>query len=854
MITFLFRTTALALALPPLTATAFAQDGPEGEADDVIVVRSSPIRDSQAAAIAAKRNADNVVDIIAADTIGRFPDQNLADSLGRVPGLAIERDQGQARFINFRGAPFRYTSIAFDSIDVLGAEDGRTPRFDAFPSVITSQIEVNKAITPDMPGSSVAGFININTFNPFDREGFGFSAEVGQGNQELGDVGIDKYNGRISFSNDKVGVLVFGSHNLRGRITDNREYEPTELEDGSIIPNNLDFRSYRGEREDNAYGGTLEVRPNDANRLFFSTLFSEFIDREERNQFEFDITDGRQATTGDASLPAADTGYEPFILVSRLLEDGEYTNSTFTNTLGWDIEHGDWTIESRLNYTETKNKTDLPIPFSAGGQVAGSYDVTDILDPQLTLFDPFTMDPLADINDLEYAVDFLLYFAGQLDSEAWKAKVDASREMTLLGDDATVKFGAQLDFREAEGGSALVQDFVTFAVAGIDPANFATSRPWSSDFSNTINGTDYDNAALGRAISEAGVGFPEFDPDSAISVEENIYAAYGMVTFDKDWGSLIVGARIEATDFETTGNQIVDGAISAVEASNDYVHVLPSLHLNVDMSENTKARFSVTSGVSRPNYNELRASVAIDPTETPFQADGGNPNLDAEFAWGFDGALEWYFAEASLFSIGGFARFIDNVIYPDSVVIEDGSFLAPGLIPDGTSVARNSFFNGENGELYGLEVNFIGQATFLPGPLSGLGATANVTLLDSSFDAPTRPDGSFSLPGTSNLVYNASVFFEKYGISARVNYQYRDEWLSTTENDSLTEFWGETERVDASIRYQVPSKFLGTTVTLFADGNNLTDERDLRFINSPSTPNQYEGFGRRYTAGIRVDY
>ena len=67
-------------------------------------VTGTPIRDSQAAAIEAKRNANNVVDILAADTIGRFPDQNLADSLGRVPGLAIERDQGQARYINFRGA------------------------------------------------------------------------------------------------------------------------------------------------------------------------------------------------------------------------------------------------------------------------------------------------------------------------------------------------------------------------------------------------------------------------------------------------------------------------------------------------------------------------------------------------------------------------------------------------------------------------------------------------------------------------------------------------------------------------------------------------------------------------------
>ena len=134
---------------------------------EIVTVTAAPIRDSQQAAFDAKKFADNYVEIISADTIGRFPDQNLADSLGRLPGLAIERDQGQARYINLRGAPFRYTSIAFDGIDVPGAENGRIPRFDSIPSVITRKVEVNKAILPSMPGESVAGFINIETFSPF---------------------------------------------------------------------------------------------------------------------------------------------------------------------------------------------------------------------------------------------------------------------------------------------------------------------------------------------------------------------------------------------------------------------------------------------------------------------------------------------------------------------------------------------------------------------------------------------------------------------------------------------------------------------------------------------------------------
>jgi outer membrane receptor protein involved in Fe transport len=98
------------------------------------------------------------------------------------------------------------------------------------------------------------------------------------------------------------------------------------------------------------------------------------------------------------------------------------------------------------------------------------------------------------------------------------------------------------------------------------------------------------------------------------------------------------------------------------------------------------------------------------------------------------------------------------------------------------------------------------------------------------------------------------VFYEKFGISARLNYQYRSDWLSTTENESLNEFWGATERVDASIRYSIPEFADGLAITLFADANNITNERDLRYVNSPATPNQYEGFGARYMFGVRVDY
>lgn len=789
--------------------------------------------------------------MITADTIGRFPDQNLADSLGRVPGLAIERDQGQARFINFRGAPFRFTSIAFNGIDVPGAENGRIPRFDSFPSTITSGIRINKAITADMPGEAVAGFIDIETASPFDRDGFFVSAEAGLGRQELGGVGTERLNGRIGYSNDSFGILVFGSHNSRGRITDNREYELSiDGATGGILPDNLDFRSYRGEREDNSYGGELEVRPSDNVSIYARSIFSEFIDREERNQYDFDILDGSEIT-GAPFTP--DVGFQPVVLVSRLLEDGVYENSTWTNTVGADLLLGDWEASSSVSYIETTNDTFLPLPLSVGGTAAVQYDVTDILNPQVNLFETGTMSPIG-INDVEFAATLGLIFANSLDTENWKFKLDFARpETDFLGGITTIKVGAQVDLRSATGGDTLV--FGGFPDS-VDIGSFNTGTPWSTDFDNTIGGTDFDNVGLIAAWDAAVGGLTaEFDPDSIIAIDENIFAAYASFETEFSWGSLVFGARVEATDFSTTGNQVdPDGVLTPIVVDNNYVHVLPNAHLNVDFTENLKFRTSFSTGVSRPTYSQLRGSISVDPTDTPAVASGGNPNLDAEFAYGADASLEYYFAPGSLISVGGFFRIIDNVLYSAATTISDGSTIAPGLVDPGTPLALNSFFNGTDGRLSGAEFNFVGQATFLPSPLDGFGATANLTLLSSRFTAPLLGGQQFRLPGTSDTVFNASLYFEKFGISARINYQFRDDWLSTTENEALNEFWASTERVDASIRYTVPEFADGLAVTLFADANNITDERDLRFENTIATPNQLEGFGARYMFGLRVDY
>ncbi len=823
MVVFKQQQLALAIALSLGSTAGIAAEAPTDKAEmfEEVVVTATPIRDSQKAAIMAKREADNFVDVISADTIGRFPDQSLAESLARVPALAVERDQGQARYVNFRGAPSRYTALSFNGLQLPGAENGRTPRFDSFPSVITRKITANKAIMPNMPGEAVSGYIDIETFDPFSQEGFATSLDMGMGEQKLGGGEIEHQSARLSWSNNNWGVLGYYSHNSREQVTDNREMDlELDAASGQRIAHELDFRSYLVEREDEAYGGRLEYRFDDGmTRIFAASQYNEFTDHELRNQYIFDLT--------AAGTPApGDQGSVPVVVIDRMLQDGNYGNSTESHTLGADFEVADWLVETRINLAETENYVGIPIIRSAGGVIYGaSYDVSDLEDPALELN--------GDLSDVSFAADIALPIDSLLVNESTKYKLDATREVSLFGVENTVQVGFQYDDRESEFKSS--NGFVY--LSGIDVNSFNTGKAWDSDFDHGVGGTYYDNAGLLAAWKASGT-YPA--PDWVTSdIDEDITSAYAMTTSHFGWGSLVYGARVEHTEFEVQA----EGS----KAGRSYTNVLPSIHWNYNLTEEQKLRASVTTGISRPTYTELHPEPNILAIRRSISE--GNPDLDEEKTWGLDLSYEWYIGDSSLFSAGAFYRDIDNVIYSEGRTVdasdpEYGNF-------EGYTLTE--VFNGKDGELKGVELNLIAHAEdFFDNSLHGFGISGNIAAVDSEFT--TLQGATLSLPGTSDLTYNASLFYENEAFSLRLNYQYRDSFLTTAEGNDA-EYWDEQERLDLSMRYSLPESLVGdTNVSLYLNANNLTDAVDSRYVGSEATPNQVERYGRRLMAGVRVTF
>ena len=817
----------------------------QGQEVEEIIVTGKAIKESQMAAIEAKRQAINVADIISADAIGRFPDVNLSDALGRLPGISIERDQGQARYVSFRGTPKRYTTTAFNGINIPGVENGRIPRFDSYPAVITSQVVANKAITADMPGESISGFINIKTFRPSDVDGLSFSAEIGMGEQDQGGGDTSKENLRVSYSNDDFGFVVYGSASNNEQITDNRE--PTYGgSKGAQTPDRIDYRSYKVERESEAFGGTFEKYLENGGRIFLTSLNTEFLDNEERNDFRVYVSDGTP-TTGSGYTGSA----------RRLFNDARYVNKTEMNTLGIDTSLGEWDIEAQVSKIDTTFDTHMPIGyFIGGGQLTNlSYDISDPQNP-IVNFD-------GTYRDIDYPVKLLVDAIGGLYTETEQIKIDISRENSR----GELKFGLQYDDRVATGGGATLATVSNEKgyPTECDPkdymlGDFATPRD------NSVGAFYTDNPALYECIKNSGRTRSDFPDDEKIDIEEVLFAAYIMQTFEMDWGSIVAGLRIEDTEYETNGfrlatvsaddigyGNIATGAKEALSVKRSYTNYLPSLHVNYDMAEDVKLRLSYSTGISRPSYIESRAAASINDISQTIT--GGNPFLKEEESWGIDAAFEWYYDEASLFSVTVFYREIDNVISESNEKI-DGTLYSDQAIP-GELWDLSAFGNGKDGELQGLEISLNARLdNYIDGFFSGFGASINLALIESEY---TTPEGKvFALPGQSDTNYNASIFYEDHGFSARLTYRYRSEWLDETETGAVFNLGGGVysaaqNRLDASVRYDLEA-LTGQKASIFADFNNITDESDMRYTAKRWNVNQVESFGRHFLAGVRYAF
>ncbi len=124
----------------------------------------------EAEAVNRERSADNIVQVLPADVIRSLPNANLADALGRLPSVTLERDEGEGKYVQVRGTEPRLTNTTIDGINVPSPESGvRQIKFDAIPADLVESVEINKTLQANMDADGIGGSINLVTKTASER-------------------------------------------------------------------------------------------------------------------------------------------------------------------------------------------------------------------------------------------------------------------------------------------------------------------------------------------------------------------------------------------------------------------------------------------------------------------------------------------------------------------------------------------------------------------------------------------------------------------------------------------------------------------------------------------------------------
>lgn len=913
--------TSLALILP---AQLLAQEAPaaaEG-GDEIIVTGSRPIAESEAAALAAQRNADSLVTVAASDSVGRLPDQNIAQAAGRLPGIAIERDQGQARYISLRGAPNYWTTLSFDGINVVSPE-GRDARFDSIPSAIASMIVVSKAVTPDMPGETVSGNVNIITRSAFDYKGRRVAGKAGLGFAELGDQREYEaslvLSDRFAVGSGEMGVVVSGSFFERNMVTDNFEIDWERVTQDTRPDNATRFwaretenKLYRLTRRNWSVSSRFDWQPDSDNKIMLQTIYTIFSDDEARDNFIFDMDDRQgdlvpntaacattpnptPTTTGYADVCIGNTpqrGTVYGIDINQRSTLRAFRQSIYTNTLSGEHRFGDgWQLNWLGNYTQSKDDRSVvgearwESPSTRTLRPTISYDFTN---PNLNTPALFTTVQLSTptrftAGSRETAIDNFtkpltsLRVLDAIDTtDAYTGKLVISRDTQLFGGEATIKAGFQFDQRTkiADEREILLNNATQFGLAGM-PTNyldFSIQQPFLGALPMGYTFRYFDIKKMETA-SQAARGNLATRPltGNNYDVREQIYAGFLMGTLRYDWGSLVGGVRIEHLKNRGIAQATIGTVTGLVTAEADQTLAFPSLHLNYNIDDSKKLRLSFNSGAARADYDQLRPNVVVNDANQSIS--GGNPAVEPERAYGVDAYLEWYVRPQGYLMVGAFYKRVEDVLYTQRRTFGSNALDTAGV--DRSGYIFSGITNGGSGRIFGVEaaaqlqIEPWTQQLGLPEWMGGFGITANVTVNDSRVTKPavgTIPDRRVRLPGTSDLVYNAGVYYEKYGLSMRLQYQRRSKWLDGIADD-LTDagdtYWAADDEMDFSARYAFnanyeiyfdASNLLNNPGRRFSDPGNLLRASGVAAADSSGQTIEWEQFGRRFSAGVRITF
>jgi TonB-dependent receptor len=785
----------------------------------------------QAKALNQQKTADNIKNVVAADQIGRFPDPNAAEALQRVPGVNIERDQGEGRYVLIRGLSPSFTNMNVNGEQIPSPEaDVRYVALDAIPSDQLASMEISKTLTPDLDGDAIGGSVNLITRTAQSSKP-AISGSLVSGYNNL----MGKFNGQGSLSygqrflNNKLGVMLNASYYTNNLGSDNWERDLDGSTDGSN--HRFELRDYELTRTRTGLSSTIDYKFNNRHEIYGRTLYTRFTDREWRRTYYFN--------------PAEEE-------IERSVKDRFEEQVIGSYNIGAKHTFNKFLLDYEVSYSNAFQNTpyDNEVTFIAGTASAVEFNSTF---PKLTSPEY--------LNNSLYEFDQLEMGSTMAKDENITGKINITIPYHVGTGNGSIKFGGKTRSKtksytinankfENLGGVPNLNEFE----GGLTDKNFLKGEyklASNADIGKVIthfnqNPSMYELQVEDKTIDEA---LESYD------ATEDVAAAYLMARHQFKRLLVIGGLRYESTKVTYNSKEAVIDIngdlqeILPVKGGTTYDYLLPQFSLRYELNANTNIRAAATYSYARPNFSQIIPAQEANLQDRKVSM--GNASLQPVTAANIDVLAEHYFGKVGILSGGFFFKQLDNFIYSRTLFSQVYNN-NPNIIVDVTQAQ-----NGNQARLLGAELAFHRNLAFISPTLKTLSLYFNYTYTHSLATIQSRSadlsnpnkEEEVRLPGQATHVGNISLAYDYKRFSARASANFNGEYLSEISSTKDFDVYVKNRmQLDLNFTYAINKR-----VRLFAEVLNVTNQPFEMYQGNKEIIIQREFYSFWSRLGVKVD-
>ncbi len=868
---------------------------PVGVESKTVVVTAQASGQTQA--INQQLSSNQIVNVVSAARIQELPDANAAESVGRLPGISVLRNGGEGDQVVIRGLAPKYNKVMIDGIQMSSSNpDDRSTDLSIISSNMLEGIQVSKTVTADMDANVIGGTVNfelrearvkvpgVPEYSLLTQGGYNNLPNV------YNKLNNYKYVGSIEdrFFNERLGV--FAQIDIERKNLSSNELGASYTHAGNsttqYYTTGLNLYDIPRDIQRNNAALVMDYRLPEG-KIKLTNFISSGNSNNQSRQETFDIINNQH-----------------FYTLSSL----HSKSATITNGLDYKQQLPIFNMDLKLShaYSESKTPNDWSINFLQTSAGLSQFNNTASVHPQNI--------PVAANNDFTKTYLNTIYTNSSFSRErSLTGSLDLNTNVTLSNlISAEIKFGGMYRYNTRSytydqydggglqfGGASYVNNLIISQFSL--PANIKYNIPigYFADpnfsYGKFLNG-DYTmveplNMALLSQMADllkrnekdiaANNGSSAFGHDNFLSTtnnysgHENQSAFYLMSVINiGSQITLIPGVRYQ--NLQTTydgirGQQsrnsfdVYTHYDTTVTQVHDYW--LPDISLRYKPLSWLDVRLSYTNTLAYPDYNAIIPRIDVGNGVIAWN----NYSLVPSRSRNYDAYISIYNNSIGLFTVGGFLKKIENLIYPWSFYASGTNalqYFPNRFIGNSQNIGTynvNTFVNDHYViNNYGIEIDWQTHFWYLPGPLSGLVFSANYTHIFSKAEYPfvyikstgrtvSYIDTSFidRLIDQPNNIVNLALGFDYKGFSIRISMLYQADiftgpnfWPQLRTNTSSYTRW------DMAAKQELP--WFG--IQVYGDLNDINGANDISVIQGGGVPQSEQDYGMTADLGLRVNF